>query len=134
MVRYHLFDRAIVWADEFGTADDAEDFPVLLGYSPYHHTEEAINYPSTLFVTGGRDTRCNPAHVRKMTARLQERQAQKSTILVDYSGERGHAAGMPLSTRIEGLARRLFFIVTEIGLAQELEHRDFQRHDPDAAQ
>ncbi len=135
MVRYHLFDRAIVWADEFGTADDAEDFPVLLGYSPYHHTEEATNYPSTLFVTGERDTRCNPAHVRKMTARLQERQAQENTILVDYSSERGHAAGMPLSTRIEGLARRLFFIVTEIGLAQELgQHRNSQRHNSSPAQ
>jgi prolyl oligopeptidase len=135
MVRYHLFDRAVVWADEFGTADNAEDFPVLLSYSPYHRVEEAINYPSTLFVTGERDTRCNPAHVRKMTARLQERQAQKSTILVDYSSERGHAAGMPLSTRIEGLARRLFFVVTEIGRAQELEqHRNYQHHTPDAAQ
>jgi hypothetical protein len=70
-----------------------------------------------------------------MTARLQERQAQENTILVDYSSERGHAAGMPLSTRIEGLARRLFFIVTEIGLAQELgQHRNSQRHDPSAAQ
>jgi hypothetical protein len=70
-----------------------------------------------------------------MTARLQERQAQKSTILVDYSSERGHAAGMPLSTRIEGLARRLFFVVTEIGRAQELEqHRNYQHHTPDAAQ
>jgi len=134
MVRYHLFDRAVVWADEFGTADEAEDFRVLLGYSPYHRVEEATNYPSMLFITGERDTRCNPAHVRKMTARLQERQEQKNTILMDYSSERGHAAGMPLSTRIEGLARRLFFIVTEIGLAQELEHRDPQRHDADAAQ
>ena len=107
---------------------------MLLGYSPYHRVEEATNYPSMLFITGERDTRCNPAHVRKMTARLQERQAQKNTILMDYSSERGHAAGMPLSTRIEGLARRLFFIVTEIGFAQELEHRDSQRHDADAAQ
>jgi prolyl oligopeptidase len=135
MVRYHLFDRAIVWADEFGTADDAEDFTVLLGYSPYHQVEEATSYPSMLFITGELDTRCNPAHVRKMAARLQNRHIQKNPILVDYSRERGHAAGMPLSVRIEGLARRLFFIVTELGLAEELgRHCDSQRHGSHAAQ
>lgn len=117
MVRYHLFDRAVVWADEFGTADDAGDFSVLLDYSPYHHVREETDYPPMLFVTGERDTRCNPAHVRKMAARLQERPAQKKSILVDYGAERGHVASMPLSTRIEGLARRLSFIITELGQA-----------------
>ena len=29
MLRYHLFDNAHVWKDEFGTADDPEDFKVL---------------------------------------------------------------------------------------------------------
>ena len=36
MLRYHLFDNAQVWQEEFGTADDSEDFKALLGYSPYH--------------------------------------------------------------------------------------------------
>jgi prolyl oligopeptidase len=125
MVRYHLFDRAVVWSDEFGTADDAEDFPVLFDYSPYHHVDENINYPPIYFVTGKRDTRCNPAHVRKMVARLQERSAQTNPIVVDYSAERGHAAGMPLSTRIEGLARRLYFLITALGLLPDLtQHFD----------
>jgi prolyl oligopeptidase len=107
----------------------------LLGYSPYQHVDENINYPAMLFITGERDTRCNPAHVRKMAARLQNRHIQKNPILVDYSRERGHAAGMPLSVRIEGLARRLFFIVTELGLAEELgRHCDSQRHGSHAAQ
>ncbi len=121
MVRYHLFDRAVVWADEFGTAEDAGDFSVLLGYSPYHNIEEQIDYPPMLFVTGERDTRCNPAHVRKMAARLQERDGQKSNILVDYGRERGHAAGMPLSVRIEGLVLRLAFVCAELGITTELE-------------
>jgi prolyl oligopeptidase len=125
MVRYHLFDRAVVWSDEFGTADDAEDFSVLAGYSPYHHVDENINYPSIYFVTGERDTRCNPAHVRKMAARLQERSTQTNPILVDYDRERGHAAGMPLSTRIEGLARRLYFMITALGPLPDLtQHFD----------
>jgi prolyl oligopeptidase len=122
MIRYHLFDRAIVWADEFGTAGDAGDFPVLLSYSPYHRVAEETNYPPMLFVTGERDTRCNPAHVRKMAARLQERSTQKNKILVDYSRERGHTAVMPLSARIEGLALRLAFICAEVGAIPEQEN------------
>ena len=30
MLRYHLFDNAHAWKDEFGTADDPEDLAVLL--------------------------------------------------------------------------------------------------------
>src|SRR5207237_5005369 len=29
MLRYHLFDNAHVWKDEFGTADEPEDFAAL---------------------------------------------------------------------------------------------------------
>ncbi len=29
MLRYHLFDNAHVWKEEFGTADNREDFPAL---------------------------------------------------------------------------------------------------------
>ncbi len=52
-----------------------------------------------LFVTGDKDDRCNPAHVRKMAARLQGRPAQKSTVIVDYSQERGHSPVLPLTFR-----------------------------------
>ena len=30
MLRYHLFDNAHVWKDEFGTAEDPEDLAALL--------------------------------------------------------------------------------------------------------
>jgi prolyl oligopeptidase len=40
-----------------------------------------------LFVTGDKDMQCDPAHVRKMAARLQNRKDQRHSILVDYSSE-----------------------------------------------
>jgi prolyl oligopeptidase len=40
MLRYHLFDGAHVWKDEFGTVEDPKDFAVLLSYSPYHNVRE----------------------------------------------------------------------------------------------
>jgi prolyl oligopeptidase len=116
MVRYEHFDQAAKWRAEFGSVENNEDFHALHAYSPYHNVNGAANYPATLFVSGDKDDRCNPAHVRKMTARLQERAAQVNPILVDYSAERGHSPVLPLTVRIDALARRLAFLCQELGI------------------
>jgi prolyl oligopeptidase len=116
MVRYERFDQARKWNQEYGTVDDPEDFRGLYGYSPYHHVEPDQDYPATLFVSGDKDDRCNPAHVRKMVARLQNRSAQKCPVLVDYSPERGHSPVLPLSIRIDALTRRIAFLCRELGI------------------
>jgi prolyl oligopeptidase len=121
MVRYHLFDRARIWAEEYGTAEDPDDFRALYAYSPYHNIREDRNYPAVLLVSGDKDTRCNPAHARKMTARLQDRSAQKSNVLLDYGSQRGHAATMPLGVRIEALTHRIAFLCHELGVASGRE-------------
>jgi prolyl oligopeptidase len=114
MIRYERFDRAARWKDEYGTVEDADDFFSLYRFSPYHQVLERVNYPSTLFVSGDQDDRCNPAHARKMTARLQNRPSQTNPILLDYSKERGHAAAMPLSFRVDALTLRLAFLCREL--------------------
>jgi len=116
MLRYEQFGDARKWREEYGTVENANDFRTLYAYSPYHHVSEDVNYPSTLFVTGDKDTQCDPAHVRKMAARLQGRIAQTRPILVDYSAERGHAPVLPLSTRIDALTRRIAFLCHELGI------------------
>jgi len=116
MVRYHLFDRARNWAGEYGTADDPDDFRAILAYSPYHHVRDNTNYPAILFVCGDRDTRCNPAHTRKMAALLKGRPSQEHNILVDHSLERGHSPTMPLSVRVAALADRIAFLCNELGV------------------
>jgi prolyl oligopeptidase len=114
MLRYESFDRAADWRREYGTIEDPEDFGALFAYSPYHHIAENVNYPATMFVTGDKDSRCNPAHVRKMAARMQNRRAQSSPVIVDYSEERGHSPTLPLSVRVEALARRIAFLSREL--------------------
>jgi prolyl oligopeptidase len=114
MVRYELFDHAVKWRQEYGTVEDPEDFRALYAYSPYHNIAEDLNYPAILFVTGDKDDRCNPAHVRKMAARLQGRSAQQSPVVVDYSEERGHSPVLPLSVRIPALAHRVAFLCREL--------------------
>jgi prolyl oligopeptidase len=116
MVRYEQFDQAIRWRPEYGAVDNKEDFNALLAYSPYHQVKDSIDYPAVLFVSGDKDDRCNPAHVRKMAARLQQRQVQTHAVVVDYSKERGHSAVLPLSVRIDALTRRVAFLCRELSI------------------
>ncbi len=110
MVRYHLFDQASLWREEFGTVEDAEDFAALLAYSPYHNVRDGTEYPALLLVSGDADTNCNPLHARKMTARLQAANASENPILLAYSKHRGHSPVLPLSDRIEALTDRILFV------------------------
>ncbi len=114
MVRYESFDRATRWRREYGTVEDADDFRALYAYSPYHRVREQVDYPPVLFVSGDKDDRCNPSHVRKMAALLQGRDSQESPIVVDYSEQRGHSPVLPLSLRVEALARRIAFLCKEL--------------------
>jgi prolyl oligopeptidase len=114
MLRYEKFGDARKWITEHGTVEDPEDFHAIYAYSPYQCVAELQNYPSTLFVTGDKDGQCDPAHVRKMAARLQLRKAQQRPVLVDYSAERGHSAVLPLSVRINALSRRIAFLCNEL--------------------
>jgi prolyl oligopeptidase len=116
MLRYHLFDNAHIWKEEFGTADDPEDFAALLAYSPYHNVREGTAYPATMIVSGDSDQNCNPLHARKMTARLQAANASDSPIVLDYSHHRGHSPVLPLSERVGALTDRLAFLCDQLGL------------------
>ena len=116
MLRYECFDRAVDWRREYGTAADSCDFHALHAYSPYHHIADDTNYPPTMFVSGDKDDRCNPAHVRKMAAALLNRPAQVAPVIVDYSEERGHSPVLPLSMRVSALARRIAFLCRELNI------------------
>jgi len=116
MLRYHLFDNAHVWRDEFGTSESAEDFNVLNRYSPYHQVQDDTAYPATLIISGDADKNCNPLHARKMTARLQTANSSNHPIILDYSPFRGHSPVLPLSERIEALTDRLAFLSEQLQL------------------
>lgn len=116
MLRYHLFDSAAVFAPEFGTADDQDDFHFLHAYSPYHQIRQDVAYPAVLLISGDADTRCNPMHVRKMVAALQAASISGRPVLMQYTRNWGHVAVQPLTARIEALTQRLAFICHELGI------------------
>lgn len=114
MVRYHLFDNAHIWKEEFGTAEKADDFIALFKYSPYHRVIDGTPYPATMIVSGDADQNCNPLHARKMTARLQAANASEFPIFLDYNPHRGHSPVLPLSERIESLTDRMAFLCDQL--------------------
>lgn len=119
MIRYHLFDRAIDWKDEYGTAEDPEDFEALWGYSPYHRIQDGTAYPAVMLVSGDADQNCNPMHARKAAARLQKASSSGLPIILDYSTLRGHSPVLPLTVRVESLVNRLAFLFDQLQLRPE---------------
>jgi prolyl oligopeptidase PreP (S9A serine peptidase family) len=67
-----------------------------------------------MLISGDADTRCNPMHVRKMTARLQAANFSQTPIILDYRREWGHVPVQPLSTKIAALTDRLAFVCREL--------------------
>jgi prolyl oligopeptidase len=116
MTRYHLFDDAGRWVDEYGSPEEAQDFQALLAYSPYHRVRDNVAYPAVLLISGDSDTRCNPMHARKMTARLQASSTSCHPILLQYSRSWGHTPVQPLSSKGDALADRLAFVCHELGV------------------
>ncbi len=116
MLRYHLFDNAHVWKDEFGTVDDPDDFAALAKYSPYHRVRDGVAYPATMIVSGDADRNCNPLHARKMTARLQAANISDHPVFLDYSKFRGHSPVLPLGERVEALTDRMAFLCDQLQL------------------
>jgi prolyl oligopeptidase len=116
MLRYHLFDNAHVWRDEYGTVEDADDFSALLAYSPYHNVRDGAAYPAIMLVSGDSDQNCNPLHARKMTAKLQAANSSDRPVFLDYSRHRGHSPVLPLHERVEALTDRIAFLFDQLGL------------------
>lgn len=101
MLRYHKFTVGKGWIPEYGSSEDPEMFPILLGYSPLHNLKDGTRYPSTMVTTGDHDDRVVPAHSFKFAARLQEAHQGDNPVLIRIAVDAGHGAGKPISKTIE---------------------------------
>jgi prolyl oligopeptidase len=101
---------------EFGSVKDADQFKALLAYSPYHHVKDGLAYPAVLFPCGENDGRVNPAHSRKMTARLQAATSSNRPILLRTTATAGHGMGSSLRDRVAEQADIYAFLFEELGV------------------
>ena len=117
MIRFPRFLIARLWTDEYGDPDVAEEFEWLMGYSPYHQVRDGESYPAVLLTTAEGDSRVDPLHARKMTARLQEAAAGQDDrpILLHQEGRAGHGVGKPVAKRADEQADALAFFAWQLG-------------------
>ncbi|MBC6458715.1 prolyl oligopeptidase family serine peptidase [Actinomadura sp. HBU206391] len=118
MVRYERFGLGQTWNVEYGSAEVPEQLGWLLGYSPYHHVREGVEYPATLFTVFDSDTRVDPLHARKMCAALQHATASAEPILLRNEAEVGHGA-RAVSRTVQLAVDTLSFMAARTGLDLE---------------
>ena len=116
MLRYNKFLIGSLWTPEYGSASDPAQYKWLRAYSPYQNVRDGESYPAVLFTTAESDSRVDPAHARKMTARLQAANSSKHPILLRVETQAGHGVGKPMSKRIEEKVDTWVFFERELGL------------------
>jgi prolyl oligopeptidase len=115
MLRYHKFTVGWGWAVEYGSSDNAKDFPYLYAYSPLHNFKDGTCYPATMVTTADHDDRVVPAHSFKFAATLQEKHACANPVLIRIETRSGHGSSN-LSKAIEDLTDQWSFMFFNMGV------------------
>ncbi len=113
MLRYQMFEMGRTWTTEYGSAENAKDYPYILKYSPYQNVKAGTKYPAIFFFTGDGDTRVDPMNARKMTPLMQSASTSGRPILLHYSVKGGHSAGVSQTQLVEDYADEMAFLWTE---------------------
>jgi len=116
MLRVELDPNGAFNTTEFGSVKDPDQFKALYAYSPYQHVVDGTKYPAIFMATGEHDGRVNPAHSRKMIARLQAATSSGQPILLSINSHAGHGIGSALSVRVDQQADAMAFLFTELGM------------------
>jgi prolyl oligopeptidase len=115
MLRFHMFTIGWAWVDDYGSAEDPEQFRAIHAYSPYHNLRPG-RYPATLVTTGDHDDRVVPGHSFKFAAALQVAQQGQAPALISIETRAGHGAGKPTSMLIAEDADILTFTLANLSM------------------
>ena len=102
--------------DDYGSADDPEQFKAIFAYSPYQNVKPGKKYPATMVMTADTDDRVVPGHSFKFAAALQAAQAGDAPALIRIETRAGHGAGKPTSKIIEEVSDQWAFLVKSLGM------------------
>ena len=116
MLRFHKFTIGWAWTSEYGSPENATEFPTIHGYSPLHNLQPGTAYPATMITTADHDDRVVPAHSFKFASALQETHAGEKPVLIRIETKAGHGAGKPTAKIIEELADEWAFLVRELDI------------------
>lgn len=109
MYRYPQFTIGWIWAGDYGTVENREEFDALKYYSPLHNVVPA-NYPATFITTADEDDQVVPAHSYKFAAELQANQKSDLPVLIRIGATAGHDSGPSTNQKIDEAADILAFM------------------------
>jgi len=116
MLRFHEFTAGRFWVDDYGSAEDPEEFEALYAYSPYHNIQSGVEYPAVLITTADTDDRVVPGHSFKYAAAIQAAQGGIAPVLIRIETRAGHGAGVPTEKVIQDYADRWAFLARNLNL------------------
>jgi prolyl oligopeptidase len=116
MLRFHKFTAGRYWVDDYGSADDPEEFKALYAYSPYHNLKPGVRYPATLVTTADTDDRVVPGHSFKFAAALQKAHKGDEPVMIRIETRAGHGGGKPTALRIEESADQMAFLAENLSM------------------
>ncbi len=117
MLRYNHFTGGKAWVTEYGSAQNAAQFPILLKYSPLHNLQPGACYPATLITTADHDDRVVPSHSYKFAAALQAAQGCDTPVLIRVETGGSHNF-RSTEKRIAELADEWTFTAAQMGLSR----------------
>jgi prolyl oligopeptidase len=119
LIRYERHTGALMWKSELGSVSDAEDFRVLLAYSPVHnvHRTGGCARP-TLVTAGSRDETAVPSHAFKYVAALQHAQSCTAPVLLQLVEGAGHGYGTTPQQMATTWAMQLAFVERALAMSQ----------------
>ncbi len=116
MLRYDRFTGGKLWATEYGSAADPQQFVYLIKYSPLHNVRAGTCYPATLVTTADHDDRVVPSHSFKFVAALQAAQGCDRPVLIRVE-TRGSHGYRPTDRLIAERADQWAFAASHLGIA-----------------
>ena len=111
MLRYTSIGAGASWIDEYGDPSDPAMAAVILKYSPYQNVQAGVRYPKIYFSTSTSDDRVEPAHARKMAAKME---AQGHDVLFFESTDGGHRATADLDQKVRDRALIVTYFIRQL--------------------
>jgi prolyl oligopeptidase len=110
MVRYHKSGSGATWTEEYGSAENPQQFEAILGYSPYHHVKPGTKYPPLLLLSADSDDRVDPMHARKFAGAMQAA-STGGPVLLRIEKNSGHGGADLLKAEVQKGADRYAFLL-----------------------
>jgi len=118
MVRYHRFGSGKTWIQEYGSADNPEQFKAIHAYSPYHRVREGTAYPALLMLSPDSDDRVDPMHARKFVAAIQAATTRELPVWLRIEKQAGHGGADLVRQAVELEADAYAFLCDQLGVNQ----------------